>query len=100
MMLRELFAPDLQKLLTPVRGDSAAGRSLRYEPVFTEIRQAREQDDPSLPMGEWERPLKKADWKLVARLCSELIAHRSKDLQLAAWLCEAWTQLHQARSLG
>src|SRR6202035_293685 len=27
-------------------------------------------------------------------LCSEALHTRSKDFQLAAWLCEAWTHLH------
>lgn len=98
-MLRELFAPDLEKLLAPLRGDSGSGRSIRYEPVFQEIRKARERDDPTLPMGDWERPLKKADWHRVIKLCTELLAHRSKDLQLAAWLCEAWIHLYQIEGL-
>lgn len=67
------------------------GVSLRNEPVFQKIRDARRQDDPSLPMREWERPLVKADWKTVASLCGDALRTRSKDFQLAAWLCEAWT---------
>jgi type VI secretion system protein ImpA len=46
-------------------------------------------------MGEWERPLIKADWKTVAALCSDALGNRSKDFQLAGWLCEAWTHLHR-----
>jgi hypothetical protein len=36
-------------LLAPMPGDNPAGPSARYDPVFAEIRVAREADDPSLP---------------------------------------------------
>ncbi|MDE1180924.1 type VI secretion system protein TssA [Paraburkholderia sp.] len=82
-------------LLAPLADHDGSGRdtgiSLRDDPVFHKIREARRQDDPSLPMREWERPLVKADWKGVAALSADAIRTRSKDLQLAAWLCEAWT---------
>ena len=84
----------VDNLLAPIPGDDPAGSSIRYDPVMSEIRVAREADDPSLPQGEWERPLKKSDWQLVARLCEQHLAERSKDLQLAAWLTEAWTHMH------
>lgn len=88
--------PDALALLAPVPGDDPAGPSLRYDPVFRAIAEARQRDDDSLPMREWERPLVKADWKRVAALAGEALATRSKDFQLAAWLCEAWTHLHGA----
>lgn len=84
---------DLDTLLAPVPGDNPGGTGLRYAPVYQAIRQARTHDDASLPMGDWERPLVKADWKQVAALCGDALAGRSKDFQLAAWLCEAWTHL-------
>lgn len=86
-------------LLKPLAGDEPTGVSARYDPVIAEIRIARESDDPSLPQGEWERPLKKADWSLVASLCSQTLSERSKDLQIAAWLTEAWIHLHQVDGL-
>ncbi|MFL9921717.1 type VI secretion system protein TssA [Paraburkholderia fungorum] len=91
------FGIDLEVCLAPVAGgdDSGAGVSLRYDAVYQQIRDARHQDDATLPMGEWERPLIKADWKAVASLCSGALGNRSKDFQLAAWLCEAWTHLHR-----
>jgi hypothetical protein len=82
-------------LLKPLPGDEPTGTSARYDPVIAEIRIARESDDPSLPQGEWERPLKKADWSLVASLCIQTLSERSKDLQIAAWLSEAWIHQHQ-----
>lgn len=82
------------RMRAPLPGASPTGPSIRYEPVFAEIRLAREADDPSLPLGEWERPLKKSDWGQVAHLCCEVLETQSKDLQIASWLVEAWTQLH------
>lgn len=89
----------VDKLLAPVPGDEPTGSSARYDPVMAEIRMIREADDPSLPQGEWERPLKKADWPLVVKLCSQTLCERSKDLQIAAWLTEAWIHLHQIDGL-
>jgi type VI secretion system protein ImpA len=91
------FSVDFDALLAPVSG--GAGDSLRYEPVYQQIRDARHHDDASLPMGEWERPLIKADWKRVATLSRDALATRSKDFQLAAWLCEAWVHLHGVEGL-
>ncbi len=95
MTERDRFEPETEPLLVPIAADAPAGASLRYDPVFLQLRQAREEDDASLPMGEWERPLKKADWRAVASQCAGLLSSRSKDLQLAAWLCEAWTRQHR-----
>ncbi|HEV7921531.1 MAG TPA: type VI secretion system protein TssA [Thermoanaerobaculia bacterium] len=80
-------------LLLPISEDRPAGESLRFDPVYDEIKRLREQDDPTLPQGVWQRELKKADWKAVASLCSDTLATRTKDLQVAAWLTEAWTHL-------
>ncbi|WP_168790081.1 type VI secretion system protein TssA [Paraburkholderia aromaticivorans] len=95
------FAPafdvDFEALLAPVAGgnDDGGGVSLRYDALYQQIRDARHHDDATLPMGEWERPLIKADWKAVAAMCSGALGSCSKDFQLAAWLCEAWTHLHR-----
>ena len=86
-------------LLKPLPGDEPTGTSARYDPVIAQVRIARDFDDPSLPQGEWERPLKKADWSLVAELCNKTLGERSKDLLIAAWLTEAWIHLHQIDGL-
>ncbi|QGZ64843.1 type VI secretion system protein TssA [Paraburkholderia acidisoli] len=103
MEVASRFSVDADALLAPVPGEDEAahgvGISLRYDAVYPQIREARTQDDASVPMGEWERPLIKADWKRVAALCADAIATRSKDFQLAAWLCEAWTHLHHIEGL-
>ncbi|HZZ12912.1 MAG TPA: type VI secretion system protein TssA [Paraburkholderia sp.] len=88
----------LDALLAPLDHGDGVGDALRHDPVYQQIRDARRQDDPSLPMREWERPLTRADWKTVATLASDALRARSKDFQLAAWLCEAWT--HQRGMAG
>ena len=94
-------APEMsvEDLLDPVSEDAPCGESLRADPLFTEIRLAREEDDPTLSMRHWERPLKVADWSMIERRCSAALAHQSKDLQIAAWLLEAWVRQYQLRGL-
>jgi type VI secretion system protein ImpA len=98
-MQREPFAPDLAPLLAAVPGSAPCGPSLRYDPAYLALRQSREEDDASLPMREWERPLKKADWRAVANDCTAMLG-RSKDVQLAAWLVDAWIRQHQVEGFN
>lgn len=82
--------PDLEPLLRPISPEAPSGRSLRYEPLYHRLREARREDDASLPRGVWQAPLKRADWTLVDELCQQALARESKDLQLSVWLTEAW----------
>jgi len=75
-------------LLNPIPGDNPSGVSLRYDPVYDKIKEARREDDDA-PQGEWAYERKTADWKQVIKLAGEALATKSKDLQLAAWLNEA-----------
>ncbi|WP_175425730.1 type VI secretion system protein TssA [Trinickia violacea] len=88
------FTVDVERYLDALPDGGGAGTSLRGDALYARIREARHEDDASLPMGDWERPLAKADWKTVAALSGDALRTRSKDFQLAAWLCEAWTHLH------
>ncbi|WP_206956191.1 type VI secretion system protein TssA [Trinickia acidisoli] len=92
------FVVDLEPLLKPLPEGDGVGVPLRADPIWQQIRDAQREDDASLPMGEWERPLVKADWRRVASLSAEALSSRSKDFHLAVWLCEAWT--HQYRLEG
>jgi type VI secretion system protein ImpA len=80
--------PLREDLLVPIPGPNPAGEYLRYDPVYDRIKEAR-REDLDVPQGGWQTALKTADWPLVAKLTSEVLATRSKDLQLAAWLVEA-----------
>jgi type VI secretion system protein ImpA len=76
-------------LLNPISGDNPSGANLRYEKVYDQIKEARIEDDESIPSGAWSRTIKRADHNLVIKLAGEALANKSKDLQLAAWLTEA-----------
>ncbi len=84
---------DLESVLTPISAGKPAGEPLRYSGTYEAVEEARREDDPALPQGVWKTGLKRADWAAVARLCQEALETRSKDLQLAAWLLEAWVRL-------
>jgi type VI secretion system protein ImpA len=82
---------DFETILNPIPGEKPAGDSLRYEGVYDAIQEARREDDV-LPMGEWQREVKTADWRGVINLGTEAVATKSKDLQIAAWIVEALTK--------
>ena len=85
--------PNFEDFLKNISPEDPAGPSLRYEIVYDEIRLSRQEDDPRLSMGVWTTDLKRADWGKIESLCSDALITKSKDLQIAAWLTEAWTSL-------
>jgi type VI secretion system protein ImpA len=80
-------------LLDPIAGGNPSGPALRYDPVFDQIRDARREEDDTLPAGDWDRPAKKADHRQVVKLAGESLAKRTKDLRLAASLVESQFKL-------
>jgi type VI secretion system protein ImpA len=75
-------------LLAPIPGEQPAGKSLRYDPRFDKIKEAR-REDLDLPPGGLATDRKVADWPLVVSTATQLLREETKDLQLAAWLTEA-----------
>lgn len=94
-----LIPEHVQALLQPLSPQEPAGAAMRFDPLFTAIRLEREEDDPTLPMRQWERPLKVADWPSIERRCEEFLKTRSKDLQIAAWTLEAWFRQREINGL-
>ena len=88
------FRFDADAVLAPISTHSPTGESLRYEGTYDLISGLRREDDPTLDQGVWKTDLKKADWPRVADTCLNAIETKSKDLQIAAWLLEAWIHLH------
>jgi type VI secretion system protein ImpA len=82
---------DHSELLQPIAGDNPSGESIRYEPVFDQIKTARV-EEVEAPQGDWKRERKTADWQLVIKLATDVLQNRSKDLQIAVWLTEALTR--------
>lgn len=90
-----MFLPD--NLLNPIPGPNPSGESLRYAPVskrdatyfYDKIKEARRESED---ISEYGQEGKKADFDLVIKLCTDALAERTKDLQMAAWLAEALLQ--------
>jgi type VI secretion system protein ImpA len=89
-----------QRLLASLDDELPCGPPARHDPMVTAIRLLREEDEPSLPMGQWERPLKLADWPQIEQHCIVLLCERSKDLQTVVWLIEAWVRQRGFIGLG
>jgi type VI secretion system protein ImpA len=81
--------PLREDLLEPIEGEDPSGPNLNYDKVFDQIKEARTEDDDSIPAGQWGRSAKKADRALVIKLAGETLAKRTKDLRLAAWYLES-----------
>ncbi|QCO67490.1 type VI secretion system protein TssA [Luteimonas yindakuii] len=85
---------DLDDLLAPIDATYPAGEDLAFSSELDLIQEARRADDPTLEQGDWVTDIKSADWAIAARMSSELLRTRTKDLRIAAWLVEANGQLH------
>jgi type VI secretion system protein ImpA len=79
----------LEELLSPIPGNNPSGENLYYSPIIDKIKEARRQDDAG-PQGQWERERKTADFAVVIKLGEDALLKKTKDLQIAAWLTEAW----------
>lgn len=84
----------LGRFYAPICADQPCGDWLRYSEVYQQIARMRIQEDPTLPMGEWSRPLLSADWEAIEQKISVILEQQSKDLNLVVWLCEAWVHRH------
>ncbi len=89
---------DLQTLLQPISQKNPSGSDLKDSKVYSLIKEARKEDDASLPQGVWTHEFKKADWAKVTNWSVQALSEQSKDLQIAVWLLEA--QLHRKGFAG
>lgn len=85
---------DITALLEPIAASSPCGEYLLYEGTYDRIKEARREDDVSLERGVWKHNLKRAEWSEVEAMCIHALEEYTKDLQIAAWLLEAWLHLH------
>lgn len=83
---------DIDALLQPIPGPAPCGADMVFSAEFDAIREARRHDDPHLDQGDWVIDIKEADWPQVIRICTDVLATRSKDVRVAAWLAEAWAK--------
>lgn len=81
---------DFEHLVRALESASGpCGEDLIFSAEFDAIQEARRFEDPSLAQGEWVTEVKEADWENVIRVCETLLANKSKDLRVIAWLTEA-----------
>ncbi len=85
---------DLEGLSEPFEGEAPAGKWLRFDPIFDEVKRARASEANYLPQGIWERDTKSSNWTLSCDKSLEVLNLKSKDLQFAAWLTEALSHLY------
>src|SRR6202012_2847302 len=78
----------MEHLLQPVPGPDSSGAPLRNTPVYDQLREALRPPDTA-PGGVWQRDAKATDYRAVIRMDGDLLATRSKDLDIAVWLTEA-----------
>ena len=90
---------NLLDLLEPIEKENPTGRWIRYENKYLAIVAEKNSDDPNLPMGEWERPLKQTNWKRVADIAGDLLKKETKDLEICIFLIQGWTSLYGMRGL-
>lgn len=90
----------LEALLAPL-SPLPCGPDIDGGTSYSAIRDARRADDMSLPEGDWQKAVyKRSDWALAERLCVDALRKESKDLNIAAWLCEAWIHLRGLAGLA
>lgn len=93
---------DFDKLLEPLPGDNPAGEALRedFSPtsIYYQIKDARTAARNAERTVVWDdeegAEAPKADWRPILDLAPQILAERSKDLEVAAWLIEALLREH------
>jgi type VI secretion system protein ImpA len=83
--------PLVDDLLNPIDGPNPSGADLRYEEIYSKIKEAR-REEAVPPAGMTESDRKVADNPLVIKLTTEALTKQTKDLWLVAWLTEAWVK--------
>jgi type VI secretion system protein ImpA len=83
--------PVVDDLLNPIDGPNPSGTDLRYDEIYSKIKEAR-REEAVPPAGMTESDRKVADNPLVIKLSTEALTKKTKDLWLAAWLTEAWVK--------
>lgn len=92
---KNLSSKDIDRLLKPVNRSNPSGDYLLYSDTYDQIRNGRINEDKNIPRGVWVRPLKEANWNAVEQLCVNALTKETKDLQIGAWLLEAWFHKYQ-----
>src|SRR5579863_2862296 len=84
----------MEDLLQPISEAKPAGDDQSGEAEWQDLKEARRSDD-KFNRGNWDRPLKEADWRTVKEISVELLGRKTKDLRLAVFLTEANLNLNE-----
>lgn len=82
---------NIEDFLHPITEANECGEDLHYSYIYDQIREHRREEDSDVSVGVWQRELKRANWPEVTKICTDLLLHKTKDLQIAMWLLEAMT---------
>jgi type VI secretion system protein ImpA len=92
---------DFDRLLAPVSEANAAGENLREDAspsspyyLLKDARKAARAKERSGAIEDAEVPDARAEWRPVLEQATSLLAERSKDLEIVAWLIESLARLH------
>jgi type VI secretion system protein ImpA len=90
---------ELEALVLPIAGATPAGVNLRLaasDVTFDRVQGGRSEVPPENdPTGVG----RSADWPTVVRECESALREKTKDLELAAWLTEAWARTRSFEGL-
>ena len=90
---------ELEALVLPIAGASPAGANLRLaasDVTFERIQSGRSELLPEVDPSGVGRA---ADWPAVARECEAALREKTKELEVAAWLSEAWARTRSFEGL-
>ncbi|MCS7024012.1 MAG: type VI secretion system protein TssA [Bryobacteraceae bacterium] len=76
-----------EDLLKPISESNPSGQNARYDPNYDKVADLRKTKED--PLSGTIPP----DWKAVVKLAEDLLTKKTKDLQLAVWLTEAYIVL-------
>jgi type VI secretion system protein ImpA len=92
---------DLSTLCAPIPGDQPCGADLRLVDGDLTLQTVRDARTELLPEEDLSGSGgRSADWRAVIRECQEALTKRTKDLELANYLTEAWARTRGVEGLA
>lgn len=87
-------AIDIEALLAPIEGENPAGADIRSTTIIGELQNLRKSDDAD-NLGDWApKEVKTASWPKSIKLAIDCLTTKSKNLDVAVFLCEALVNVH------
>jgi type VI secretion system protein ImpA len=74
----------VEELLQPIPGPNPSGENVRYTPQFDKLKESRRAG------GDWLSEGGTIDYTIIIKQSEDFLLKKTKDLQVAVWLLEAW----------